>query len=220
MRKLETAKGILFDLDNTLYPRERGVFDRINEKINEYVRLTTGREGQDVDILRREYLQRYGTTLGGLMRHEDVDVDEYLHYVHDVPVEDMLEPDAALISFLGSIELPMVIFTNGTRRHAGRVLDAMGVSPFFDGICDLEATAYLGKPHRGAFEAAVGLLDCRLKETIFIDDLPVNVEAGAAIGTLSIHVNGHTDGVGDMHVKSVMDLEPVFSQMPWYRGKC
>ena len=220
MRKLESAKGILFDLDNTLYPQEKGVFTRINERINEYVRLKTGREDQEVDLLRREYQERYGTTLGGLMRHKAVNTEEYLDFVHDIPVEDLLEPDPALTNFLSSIKLPMVVFTNGTCRHAGRVLDAMGISFLFDGICDLEATAYIGKPHKEAFEAAVGFLDCPLEETIFIDDLPVNVEAGGAIGTLSIHVNGHGDGVGDIQVKSVMDLESIFSPMPWYREEC
>jgi len=217
-QRLTDAKGILFDLDNTLYPREKGVFSRINKKINDYVQLITGREGEEIDILRRDYLVRYGTTLGGLMRHEAVDVDEYLDFVHDVPVEDLLEPDIVLTGFLDSIDLPMVIFTNGTRRHAERVMDAMGISSFFDGICDLVATTYLGKPNREAFEAASGLLGCALEETIFIDDLPVNVEAGSAFGTLSIHVNGHGDGVGDIQVCSVLDLVPVFSPMPWYGG--
>jgi FMN phosphatase YigB (HAD superfamily) len=40
-RRLASAKGILFDLDNTLYPSEKGVFDRINERINDYVREFT-----------------------------------------------------------------------------------------------------------------------------------------------------------------------------------
>ena len=194
------------------------MFSRINEKINDFVRLSTGRKGEEIDILRRDYLNRYGTTLGGLMRHEGVDVDEYLDFVHDVPVEDLLEPDPGLTSLLESIDLPMVIFTNGTRRHAERVMDAMGVTQFFGGICDLVAAKYLGKPHRAAFEIASSFLGCALDETIFIDDLPVNVEAGCAVGTLSIHVNGHGDGVGDIQVSSLMDLEPIFSPMPWYVG--
>jgi len=217
-RKLAAAKGILIDLDNTLYPREKGVFDHINERINDFVRLRTGRKGSEVDSLRREYQERYGTTLGGLMRHEAVDVDEYLDFVHDIPVEDLLEPDAVLTSLLTSIELPMVVFTNGTRSHARRVLEALDISVFFKGICDLVDTAYLGKPHREAFETAASLLQCDLKETVFIDDLPVNVEAGGATGALCIHVNGSGDGVGDIQVRCVTDLGAIFSPMPWYKG--
>lgn len=216
--KLKNAKGILFDLDNTLYPREMGVFERINERINEYVSLNTGHRDDDVDTLRRDYKKRYGTTLGGLMRHESVNPDEYLSFVHDVPVEELLSPDPGLISFIGSIGLPMIIFTNGTSRHAMRVMDALGIGPCFEGICDLAATGYLGKPHFEAFRAASEFLGMALEETILIDDLPVNVEAGAKYCCASIHVGPGEDGVGDLHVDSVIDLVPVFSQMPWYRG--
>ena len=216
VKRLVGAKGILFDLDNTLYPREKGVFERINERINEYVRSMTGRRGAEVDSLRRDYLKRFGTTLGGLLHHDSVDPDHYLEFVHDVPVEEMLEPDPVLTSLIDSIEIPMVIFTNGTIRHALRVLDAMEITSFFEGICDLASTQYLGKPHRKAFEIAAGLLDCNLERTIFIDDLAVNVEAGNTFGALAIHINGHGGGVGDIQVRSVTDLAPVFSPMPWY----
>lgn len=216
---LNGARGILFDLDNTLYPREKGVFDYINGKINEYVMLMTGRKGQDVDNLRREYQGRYGTTLGGLMRHERVDAEDYLDFVHNVPVEELLEPDPSLISFLKAIDLPMVIFTNGTRSHAQRVLKAMDVTPFFAGICDLVDTGYLGKPHRKAFEDAAARLGIGLGKAILIDDLPVNVQAGSEYCSFAIHVGSGEDGVGDLHVKRVFDLAPIFAPLPWFRER-
>jgi putative hydrolase of the HAD superfamily len=216
--KLAASNGILFDLDNTLYPGEKGVFQCINERINDFVREFTECEGEKVDAMRRDYKDRYGTTLGGLMRHHSVDPDQYLEYVHDVPVDQILNPDAALTAFLSSISLPMAIFTNGSSQHARRVLDALGVASFFEGICDLADTDYIGKPHKEAFEAASDLLDCSLTETIFVDDLLVNVKAGSEFCSFAIHVGPGEDGVGDLHVESVLDLVPVFSQMPWYRG--
>ena len=218
VRKLETAKGILFDLDNTLYPREKGVFNRINERINDFVREFTECEDKNVDALRREYKDRYGTTLGGLMRHHAVDPDYYLDYVHDVPIEEILSPDTALAAFLGSIDLPMGIFTNGSSKHARRVLDALGAARYFECICDLSDTDYRGKPHREAFEHAAELLDVDLIKCIFVDDLAINVQAGSEYCSFAIHVGAGEDGVGDLHVKNVLDLAPVFSPMPWYGG--
>jgi len=218
-KRLSNAQGILFDLDNTLYPREKGVFDHINRKINAFVREKTGRMGAEVDLLRKDYLRRYGTTLGGLVRHDSVDPDEYLQYVHDVPVEEMLEPVPALVSFIGSIRLPMVIFTNGTSSHARRVMAALGLGPGFKGICDLAATDYLGKPHYEAFLTASRLLGMSLQKTILIDDLPVNVKAGSEYCSFAVHVGSDEDGVGDLHVESVLDLVPVFAEMPWYGRK-
>ncbi len=216
-QRLSAAKGILFDLDNTLYHDEKGVFQRINERISDFVREFTECEGEKVDALRKDYKDRYGTTLGGLMRHHSVDPDQYLKYVHEVSVEELLKPDPALAAFLSSIELPMAIFTNGSNQHARRVLEALRVAPYFEGICDLADTDYLGKPHREAFEAASGHLDCSLTETIFVDDLLVNVKAGSEYCSLAIHVSPWEDGVGDLHVEKVLDLVPVFSPMPWFQ---
>jgi len=215
--QLKKARGILFDLDNTLYPREKGVFPSINERISDFVRLSTRAENGAVETLRRDYREKYGTTLGGLMRHHAVDPDEYLEYVHDIPVERMLARDDSLASFLESIDLPMAILTNGSMRHARRVLDILGVSQYFDGVCDLAATNYLGKPHPEAFLAAAALLKVPLQETVFIDDLPVNVQAAGSFGSLTIHVNGKGDGVGDIQVQKVTDLVDIFSRLPWYR---
>jgi putative hydrolase of the HAD superfamily len=217
--RMQSAQGILFDLDNTLYPREKGVFPLINEKINEYVRRKTGRNDQDVDLLRKDYQKRYGTTLGGLIHHHYIDPVEYLDFVHDVPVEELLSPDPSLTDLLGSIKLPMVIFTNGSKSHAVRVLEAMEIASFFSGICDLVSTGYLGKPHQEAFETAADFLDCSLHRTIFIDDLPINVKAGGAVGAVSIHVNGYGNGEGDLQVRKVIDLASIFSPMPWYKNQ-
>jgi len=217
--KLTKAEGILFDLDNTLYPREKGVFERINERINDFVREFTACEGGEVDVLRRRYKERYGTTLGGLMRHNAVDPDRYLEYVHDIPVEEILAPDEALTEFLGSIDLPMLVFTNGSRSHARRVLDSLGAASCFEGICDLTDSDYLGKPHRRAFERAAGLLGIGLEKAIFVDDLAVNVRAGKELCSFSVHVGPGEDGVGDLHVDKVSDLAAFFAAMPWFKGR-
>ena len=44
---------------------------------------------EEVDILRRNYFEQYGTTLRGLQIHHQVDTDEYLAYVHDLPLEKL-----------------------------------------------------------------------------------------------------------------------------------
>ncbi len=223
--RLARSRGILFDLDNTLYPKERGVFDRIRERISAFVADLTGLGSDEVMMLRREYIARYGTTLGGLMAHEKVDPEEFMEYVHDIPVEEMLGPDPQLGSFLGSIELPMVVFTNASRRHAERVLGILGVESYFQGICDLEKTGFLGKPLREAFNEAAGMLSRPLSETVFLDDVPEYVAAGARFGALTIFVGPPGNGTGHFQVDRVMDLAEKFREMPWfkksaeYRGK-
>jgi putative hydrolase of the HAD superfamily len=215
-KRLAESRGILFDLDNTLYPKEKGVFDMIKERINDFVATRTGLGPEEVLSLRRCYIARYGTTLGGLMKHDNVDPDRFLEFVHDVPVEEMLEPDPELVSFLLSIELPKVIFTNASFRHAERVLGILGIKHFFEDICDLAKTGYLGKPHRRAFIAAARMLSQPLGETVFLDDVPEYVEAGARFGALTVHVGADEAGPGHFRAVRIVDLGKEFTNAPWF----
>ena len=217
-KRLRDSRGILFDLDNTLYPKDRGVFDKIRERISQFVAELTGLGPAEVLNLRRGYLDNYGTTLGGLMDRHGVDPEEFMEFVHDVPVEEMLHPEPELASFLESIELPMVILTNASLRHAERVLGILGVGRFFKGICDLERTGFLGKPHREAYEEAAGMLSQPLGEIIFFDDVPAYVEAGARFGALTVHVGPGGNGEGHFRVDRITDLAGPFREMPWYNN--
>ena len=181
------------------------------------VRLT-GRSGEEVRSLRRDYINRYGTTLGGLMYHHDVDPDEYMDYVHAVPVEEMLQADVELSVFLRAIELPKIIFTNASSTHAARVLTALGVRSHFDSIFDLADTGYHGKPGMEAFRAAVARLGSDPGEVLFVDDIPVNVQAARKLGILTAHVAGDGHGVGDLSVETVTELRTVVVGAGWYRG--
>lgn len=216
--RLNRVKGILFDLDNTLYPRERGVFLRISERIDQYVARRSGLSGDEVRPLRQEYIGSYGTTLGGLMRHYQVDPDEYMNFVHAVPVEEMLAPDDELDMFLASIELPMAIFTNASAVHTTRVLDALGVRSYFDSVVDLADTGYLGKPDSKAFMTAAGRLGYPPDELLFVDDLQVNVESASKLGILTAHVTDDCNGAGDISVEKVTELGEMFSGMIWFNG--
>jgi putative hydrolase of the HAD superfamily len=216
-RRLTRARGILFDLDNTLYPRETGVFERIRERISLYVAELTGLGPSEVVMLRREYVGRYGTTLGGLMKKHHVDPEQFLDYVHDVPVEEMLVPDPDLAFFLETIELPKFIFTNASRKHARRTLDVLGIESFFEGICDLASTGYTGKPHRSAFYTAAQMLSQPLSHTIFLDDVTEYIEAAKRFGVLSVLIGTGDNGSGHLQAERVIDLAEKFREMPWYK---
>ncbi len=214
--RLAGTEGILFDLDNTLYPSSKGVFDRVSRRIDEYVGLRTGLSPASVKALRADFIERYGTTLGGLVRHHGTAPEEYLEYVHDIPVEKMLERDDTLRRFLDRIGLPMVIFTNASAFHARRVLEILGVTDCFVSICDLAETDYLGKPHQEAFHRAAQMLGCSASKILFADDMPVNIHAAARVGMVPVHINADGDGTGHLSVESITDLADHFQGMPWF----
>src|SRR3972149_9892925 len=96
-------KCILFDLDNTLYPKSLGIFDMGGERIRHYMEKRIGFEKNLARELRQEYIRKYGSTLRGLMIHQNINPEDYLEYVHDVGVEEKLSPNASLARLLESI---------------------------------------------------------------------------------------------------------------------
>src|SRR3970040_609967 len=87
---------IFFDLDDTLYRRESGVWQAIRGRIESYMRQRLHIPKSRFASLRAAYLATYGSSLRGLMENYQVDPDDYLLFVHDLPIEAMLPPSANL----------------------------------------------------------------------------------------------------------------------------
>ena len=128
---------ILFDLDDTLYPRQAGIMNEIRRLILRFMETRLGLSPAEADRLRHEYLQTYGTTMRGLQVNHHIDPDEYLEFVHDIPLHDYLQANPALDLVLASIPQDKVIFTNASREHAERVLALLGVGHHFSRILDI-----------------------------------------------------------------------------------
>src|ERR1700753_398813 len=57
----------VFDLDNTLYPADSGIWPRIDERITLFLVELFGIDGQSARALHKHYYSRHGTTLAGLV---------------------------------------------------------------------------------------------------------------------------------------------------------
>jgi putative hydrolase of the HAD superfamily len=94
---------IFFDLDDTLYPSNAGLWQAIKNRMNDYMRERMNIPANEIPALREKYYLQYGTTLHGLQKHHQIDVDDYLAYVHDLPLGDYLTPDSAQRSVIASL---------------------------------------------------------------------------------------------------------------------
>ena len=184
---------VLFDLDNTLYAPERALFALIDGRINSYMSEVVGIPALQVDGLRREYWQRYGVTLQGLMRHYGVDPEDYLHYVHDVDVTSRLQADHDLRRALQELRVPMVVFTNGSRDHAERVLGALGIRDLFQEIYDIRVAAYQPKPFAEPYHAVLKCLGTAPGACAMIEDSIPNLETAKQLGMRTVLVGPEHD---------------------------
>jgi len=202
-----TMDVLLFDLDNTLYPPERELFNLIDVRINRFMTEQVGIPVGAVDALRREYWTAYGVTLQGLIRHHGVDPEAYLHYVHDVDVAARLTPDAELRDMLAALPQRKAVFTNGSTCHAGRVLAALGIADQFETVYDIRVADYLPKPYPEPYHAVVAALGTTPERCIMIEDSRDNLRTAKSLGMTTVLVGaGTTPEYVDLHLADVLAL--------------
>jgi putative hydrolase of the HAD superfamily len=205
----------VFDLDDTLYPTSAGLMQEVAQRITLWLQRHLGLSPEEASRLREVYIHLYGTTLGGLLAEHagEVDLEDYLAFVHDVPVEAYLRPAPDLRAMLTAISLRRVVFTNSTVEHAARVLKALGIADLFERIVDIRALNFVHKPRLEAYERLLALLDTSGPACILIDDRDVNLQPAKQLGMTTILVNGPPQEGVDFAVRSVLEVGPLIQRL-------
>ncbi len=179
--------AVFFDLDDTLYPASTGLWLAIKERMNVYMRDRMGFDPAEIPTVREKYFREYGTTLRGLQANHQINVDDFLAFVHDLPLRDYLTPDPTLRPVIASIPARKWIFTNADASHARRVLAALELDGLFDGIVDVNAVAPYCKPMPESFRIAMESAgETDPARCVMIDDLPRTTRAAREFGMYGI----------------------------------
>jgi len=197
---------IVFDLDDTLYPRSTGLMEEIGRRITLWVQQVLGVTAEEAAALRREYLHRYGTTLGGLVAEHGVDADDYLAFVHDIPIERYVRPNVALRTMLTGIPLHKAVFTNATSEHARRVLRALGVADQFEQVVGIREVGLQHKPRPEGYHRLLTLLRADGPACILVDDRAVNLRPAKRLGMTTVLVDATPEEGVDFVVGDVLEV--------------
>lgn len=212
-------KSLYIDLDDTLYPASSGLWTAIRERMNAYMQSLMDLPIAEIISLRKKYLETYGTTLRGLEAHFNVDRDEYLAYVHDLPLENFIHPDPALRSLLLSLPQRRWVFTNADNNHANRVLKVLGLVDCFDGVIDIRAIDFACKPDKIAYERALNITgDDDPANCVIFDDAVRNLAPAREMGfyTILVGKDGSEPSV-DHSIPSLHDLRDCVPEL-WDKG--
>lgn len=181
---------MFFDLDDTLYPSSTGLWLAIKERMNIYMRERMGFPEDQISHIREKYFLQYGTTLRGLQAHHEIDVQDFLTFVHDLPLKEYLSPNPTLRSILASLPTRNLIFTNADLPHAERVLTVLGLRDLFEVIVDVNAMAPYCKPMPESFQIAMKLAgESDPSKCVMIDDIHRTTRAAKEAGLFSILYN-------------------------------
>ena len=178
---------IFFDLDDTLYPSSSGLWPAIKERMNSYMRERMHIPSEEIPRLRERYFREYGTTLRGLQARHRVDVQDFLAYVHDLPLQEYLQPDPVQQRVLAALTTRNLIFTNADVPHARRVLRQLQIEAYFEDIVDVNRIDPYCKPKHEAFKIALQVAgEGDPSKCVMIDDMPATTRTARELGLYAI----------------------------------
>ncbi|MEJ8631263.1 pyrimidine 5'-nucleotidase [Sphingomonas sp. I4] len=184
----------IFDLDNTLYPASARSVLAHRPADDRVCRRAAGVEPEEAFRIQKTYFHAHGTTLAGLMAEHDVDPAAFLSYVHDIEM-DVLEADAPLAAALAKLPGRKLVFTNGDKPYALKVLDRLGLGSHFEAVHDITAMGLVPKPQPSAYAGLCAAFDIDPTRAIFFEDMARNLIPAKAIGMTTVWVdNGSEQG--------------------------
>ena len=201
----------VFDLDHTLYPPSDRLFAQIEVKMTAFVARELGLSPEAAIALCLEYWRTHGSTLAGLMTVHGWHPDAFLRDVHDIDVAHM-RPDPDLARRIAALPGRRIVFTNGSRAYAERVLAARGLDGRFDAVYGVEEAGFRPKPERAAYDAIIARdgLDPRCA-AMFEDDAR-NLEVPHALGMRTVHIAPLREIAAHVHHHHT-DLSEFLSQL-------
>lgn len=198
------VRSWIFDLDNTLYRADNGVFAQIEARMTDYVERLLNLPRDAARTVQKDLYRQYGTTLNGLMREHDCDAEDYLAYVHDIDLGD-LTADPGLKTALARLPGRRFVFTNGCANHAARILDRIGLADSFDAVWDIRSMGFSPKPMAEAYTQVMAAGAVEGPEAAMFDDIARNLVPARALGMTTVWLK--TDAPWGKH-GPLMDVAP------------
>lgn len=188
----EARRVWIFDLDDTLHNASAYIFPHINSSMTHYLMSHLDLCEADACALRRDYWQRYGATLHGLIRHHGTNPAHFLHHTHQFPdLEAMLIRTRGLRHTLRQLKGRKVVFTNAPMAYAEQVLTVLGIRDLFQFVFSIESTRFQPKPARHGFLRILKSLRVPAWRCTMVEDSLPALRMAKRLGMKTIYVNPH-----------------------------
>jgi putative hydrolase of the HAD superfamily len=179
------VRSWIFDLDNTLYRADNGIFGQIEARMTDYVMAALALPREEAYARQKELYRRYGTTLNGLMQEHGTEPEDYLGYVHDIDLSQLMA-DESLVAAIAALPGRRYVFTNGCRDHAARILERVGMTGLFDTVWDIRTMGFAPKPAAAAYDSVVRESSISPGQAAMFDDIARNLVPARALGMTTV----------------------------------
>jgi len=185
---LAHVRDWIFDLDNTLYRADNGIFAQIDGRMTSFVAELLALNRDAARQVQKQLYRDHGTTLAGLIAVHGIDPEPYLAFVHDLDLS-ALHPDPAMVEALARLQGRRFVFTNGCRNHAARILERLQMRHLFEEIWDIRTIGFIPKPGRAAYETVVTQAGLDPAGAAMFDDIARNLVVPHEMGMTTVWLN-------------------------------
>jgi len=186
----------IFDLDNTLYSADSGIFQQVHDLMGKFVSSHLDIDIEEAKIIQKNYYKQHGTTLRGMMDNHGVDPDHFLAEVHKLDYS-IVGPNHKLNEELKKIQGRKIIYTNANMQHALNVLERIELSNFFDEIYDIKMANYIPKPELAPYKQMIAQFDIETKSSAMFDDIAKNLVPAKNVGFTSVWIDAGYENFSD-----------------------
>jgi putative hydrolase of the HAD superfamily len=177
----------VFDLDNTLYPAGSDLWPKIDQRITLFMMALHGIDGLSARALQKFYYERYGTTLRGMMEADAVDAAHFLAFVHDIDRTSVVA-NPTLAAAIRALPGRKLIFTNGSRFHALKTIEALGLDDLFEDVFDIVSSDLVPKPEPAPYRRLLERHGVDPARAVMIEDIPRNLMVPKDLGMTTVLV--------------------------------
>ena len=177
----------IFDLDNTLYSGQTKVFEQVDKKMSSFISKKLNVSLDEAKKIQKQYFHKYSTTLSGMIKHHNIDANEFLEFVHDVNL-DFLDKNEELKKEIKKISGKKIIFTNGSKAHAENVTKKIGINKLFDGVFDIVDANFIPKPSMESYKKIIEKYKIEPQYCIFIEDIARNLKPAHELGMKTVWI--------------------------------
>ncbi len=196
MKFKEKINTWIFDLDNTLYSADSGIFQQVHKLMGEFISKNLKMDMVEAKKLQSKYYKQHGTTLRGLMDNHGVEPDYFLDEVHKLDYS-IVGPNEILNKELEKIQGRKIIYTNANKKHVVDVLERINLANFFDEIFDIKMANYIPKPEIKPYEQIIDIFNINPSSSAMFDDIAKNLVPAKKVGFTPVWVDAGYENFSD-----------------------
>tara|TARA_B100000674_G_C37718566_1_gene858637 strand:- start:270 stop:944 length:675 start_codon:yes stop_codon:yes gene_type:complete len=196
MKFKEKINTWIFDLDNTLYSADSGIFQQVHKLMGKFISDNLNMDLEEAKKLQSKYYKQHGTTLRGLMDNHGVDPDHFLAEVHKLDYS-IVGPNKMLNQELDKLKGRKIIYTNANKQHVTDVLEKIELSNYFDEIFDIKMANYVPKPELKPYEQIIDLFNINASTSAMFDDIAKNLVPAKKVNFTSVWIDAGYENFSD-----------------------